>query len=76
MSEANVRLIERAQRGVALDAVVLDEEPHPVVERRPGTERLFAQQDVHWVGSDPAVETVATGDVDTAVWVLAVDQPV
>jgi len=39
----DLRLVEGAQSSVALNAVVLDKEPHPVVERGASAGRLFAQ---------------------------------
>ena len=72
----NLRLIERAESSIALNALVLDEEPHAVVERRSDAWRLFAQQNLHRIRSNPAVDALTTRDVNTTVRVLAIRQSI
>ena len=73
---AHSRLIERAERRVALNTFIFDEEPHPVVERRSGARRLFPQQDLHRVRSDAAVDTLTARHINTAIRVLTVRQAI
>ena len=69
-------VVERRLCGVALDAVVFDEEPHASVEGRGATGRLFAEEDLHRVSGREALDRVFTRDAHAAVGVVTVQQPV
>ena len=69
-------LVESLLLGVALQAAVLDDEPHPLVEAGGDGGRLLAQQDVDGGGDGVAELGVLAGGVLATLGVLTVHQAV